>query len=311
MKSHVIDVHCHFYESKAVANWMKTAYDLWEYGEKEDVAITPVPGDLDDLRQAIKASGLDAAVVVNCFGIDNWRDRSFAGLVDGLKVGKLGDSSSLGLLGAWLIGHNQWLVKAVSHVPEVIPFVAIDPWVLSQKQTREHLVDMRSRGARGAKMHPVMQHVRMEDELAVELARTCAELDLALVVHSGASRGSIPFGEPHTLTKVAGIAGLKFVVAHMGGAAWSQTAALAEAYPEILFDLSEIIAWFGASEAPTPEQFVELIRAIGIDRVMFGSDFPWYHPKDMLEVVMELPGFSELELTAILGENAARELGLS
>lgn len=311
MSTPVVDVHCHFYESKAVANWMKTAYDLWEYGEKEDVAITSVPGDLNDLRQAISESGLDYSIVVNCFGIDNWRDRSFAGLADGLKAGTLGDGSPLSPLGSWIIGHNQWLVDIVSDVPEIIPFVAIDPWVLSSEQTRKHLADMRSRGARGAKIHPVMQNVRMDDESTFQLARICSDLDLVLVVHSGGSRGSIPFGEPHTLTKIAAIEGLKFVVAHMGGAAWSQAPDLAAARPQVLFDLSEIIAWLGAPAAPTAEQFVALVRAIGVDRIMFGSDFPWYHPKDMLEVIMELPSLSEMERSAILGINAVREMRLS
>jgi hypothetical protein len=55
---------------------------------------------------------------------------------------------------------------------------------------------------------------------------------------------------------------------------------------------------------------VRLIRDVGVERVMFGSDFPWYDPGEMVKAVRTLPGLSDGELAAILGENAARILRL-
>lgn len=46
--------------------------------------------------------------------------------------------------------------------------------------------------------------------------------------------------------------------------------------------------------------------AIGHRRVLLGSDFPWYDPADTVAEVERLPGLSDEQLAAILGENAAR-----
>jgi hypothetical protein len=99
------------------------------------------------------------------------------------------------------------------------------------------------------------------------------------------------------------------IVAHLGGATWKQAPTLAEAFPDVLFDCSEIVSWVGAPNAPNAEHLVELIRDIGVDRVMFGSDFPWYDPGVVADQVRELPGLNQAELDAILGENAMRALG--
>ena len=74
--------------------------------------------------------------------------------------------------------------------------------------------------------------------------------------------------------------------------------------------MSEIVAWVGAPNAPDPDELVALVRNIGVDRVLFGSDFPWYDPGEMAGVVRRLPGLRDGEIDAILGENAARILEL-
>ena len=62
--------------------------------------------------------------------------------------------------------------------------------------------------------------------------------------------------------------------------------------------------------APSEEELVALVHDIGPERVMFGSDFPWYDPGEMIKIVRSLPGFTDDELAGILGGNAARILGL-
>lgn len=77
------------------------------------------------------------------------------------------------------------------------------------------------------------------------------------------------------------------------------------------FDLSEIVSWSGCSPgAPGREKLSALIREIGAERVLLGSDFPWYEPGDVIAAVEELPGLGEAERAAILGENAAALLGV-
>lgn len=68
---------------------------------------------------------------------------------------------------------------------------------------------------------------------------------------------------------------LTLVLAHLGGAAWKQSLSLAQEFHNVYFDCCEIIAWAGAPKAPTREELAQMIRQIGPDRVMMGSDFPW------------------------------------
>jgi predicted TIM-barrel fold metal-dependent hydrolase len=104
--------------------------------------------------------------------------------------------------------------------------------------------------------------------------------------------------------------GLSVVLAHLGGGKWQDTLAVAQAFPNVAFDLCEIIEWAGAPKAPTPAELATLIRAIGPERVVLGSDYPWYEPAHTADLVLSLPVLSQAEKNAILGENAARILRL-
>jgi predicted TIM-barrel fold metal-dependent hydrolase len=105
---------------------------------------------------------------------------------------------------------------------------------------------------------------------------------------------------------------LPLVLAHLGGAAWREVAKLAAAFPSARFDLSEIVSWSGrAPGAPTAFELSALIGTIGADRILMGSDFPWYEPGDVAAAVEALPDLGAEERAAILGGNAAEQLGLN
>jgi uncharacterized protein len=299
----VVDVHAHLSETAALGGWSKAAYEIWEYGQHEGVRFGPASGELEELRDAMRAGGLDHAIVVNAFSVDEWRERRLTGLDE--------PRADLPSLGDRLIEFNRWLVDGLAEVPGITPFVALDPWVLSVGQLAAHLEDMRARGARGIKVHPVDQRFRVSDPWMLRVGRLCAELDLTVLSHSGTSRGDVQFAEPAAFEELAReVPELRLIVAHLGGGSWRQTLELAERYPHVLFDLSEIVMWTGAPNGPSDEDLVRLVRAIGVERVMFGSDFPWYDPGAAIKEVRALPGLSDDELSAILGENAARILGL-
>lgn len=90
----------------------------------------------------------------------------------------------------------------------------------------------------------------------------------------------------------------------------SASAGVAREFPHIYFDCCEIVEWLGAPGAPSPKEAVALIRAIGVERVMMGSDFPWYDIDHTVARIFELPGLGEAEARLIVGENAARFLRL-
>jgi predicted TIM-barrel fold metal-dependent hydrolase len=289
---------------------VKRTCEIWEYGPHDHVKTSAATGNLQELRSAMARAHVQHTVVVNCFSIDEWRARFSAGLIEGLRTGRLPSGQRASLLSGWLIGFNEWLVASVQDVPEITPFVAFDPWLLTEKDTREHLEDMRRRGAKGVKLHPVEQRLGFLDETMQHFYRLCADLDLTILSHSGASRGGFDFGHPRTFGQPPATSGLRLIVAHLGGGHWQHICDLAERWQQVTFDLSEIVSWIGAPHAPSAKEIVAIIRRIGVERVMFGSDFPWYDPDVVMNIVASLPGLSVDESAAILGENAIRILRL-
>jgi uncharacterized protein len=74
----------------------------------------------------------------------------------------------------------------------------------------------------------------------------------------------------------------------------------------VYIDISVAAAMF--ADGPFAEQFVWVLRKVGTDRVLFGSDFPLYSPAEALDAVRSL-GFSDDEQARILHDNAAALLG--
>jgi predicted TIM-barrel fold metal-dependent hydrolase len=141
----------------------------------------------------------------------------------------------------------------------------------------------------------------------------CADAGLVVLSHSGpAPAGSPGSARPGDFAPVLRKwPDLRLVLAHLGGASWRETAAVAADFPQLVFDLSEIIEWTGAPHAPTASELSALIRQIGADRVMLGSDFPWYDPLRTADRVAGLPRLSNAERAAILGGTAMRVFGLA
>jgi uncharacterized protein len=173
----VVDAHAHLYPSTVVGEWSKESYDLWEYGSAGSVPFGPDAGSLADLSAGMRSGGVEHAVALNAFSIAEWQDRWLAGLGDGLDTDAAAlTDPAVPPLAAALVRCNEWLVEAVAAAPQVTPFVAVDPWLLPFRALAEHLAQMRERGARGVKIHPVEQRFRPGDPRMSGVYRRCAEL---------------------------------------------------------------------------------------------------------------------------------------
>jgi len=70
----------------------------------------------------------------------------------------------------------------------------------------------------------------------------------------------------------------------------------------VYFDTAYVSFYMGRKEMG------ELIRDIGPERVIFGSDYPWEEPGRAAEIIKGL-GLSVADEQAVLGKNAAKLLG--
>jgi predicted TIM-barrel fold metal-dependent hydrolase len=162
-------------------------------------------------------------------------------------------------------------------------------------------------GFSGIKLHPMYQDFSADDAGMLELYAAAGELGLTVLIHCGRDV-AFPMdddrAEPARIAQALGtVQTVDFVATHLGGwRMWEESRRHlvgARCYMETSFSLYELPA----------DEALRMIRAHGVDKVLFGTDSPWADQKLELERVRAL-GLTEQELKKILFGNAARILGL-
>ena len=307
-----VDTHLHMYPSRAEGEWWKTGYEIWEYGAG-NVLWSEDAGTLEETSAALDRGGFAHGVVLNLFAAGPFRQQYESTLPPDMDAAQRARALAEfdATIGERYVAFNRWLMDTLAGVPAITGFVAMDPWALPPERNVAHLREMAERGARGVKLHPVLQKFEPNEPRLYPVYQACSEIGLTVLSHTGPARDGMPFAEvPAFAPMLAEFPGLTVVLAHLGGGKWRDTLAVARAFPRVAFDLCEIIEWAGAPGAPTAAELATLIRVIGPERVVLGSDYPWYEPARTAELVESLPVLSRAEKDAILGENAARILGL-
>ena len=92
-------------------------------------------------------------------------------------------------MGDRLRAFNRWACAVAAAHPEITPFVAVDPGALSAEANVAHLRELAALGARGVKLHPVVQRFSPDDPRMLPVYRACVELGLTVLSHSGTSGG--------------------------------------------------------------------------------------------------------------------------
>ncbi len=102
---------------------------------------------------------------------------------------------------------------------------------------------------------------------------------------------------------------LTVVMAHLAFGDFAACADLARSHANVFFDCCFIIN--STEERPTlsDEEAAAALRQVGCDRVMFGSDYPWFDPVLDSARIQRLP-LTDAEKRAVLHENAVRVLAL-
>jgi predicted TIM-barrel fold metal-dependent hydrolase len=292
----VVDVHVHVYASDD--DPVRHGYEIWEYGDQPGVAFGERPGTVDDLETAMSEHRCDHSVILGMF-VPEMEQAAPGSEIDETLADRLRD-------------YNAWILGVAAASPQLTPLIAADPDVLGGEGGAAHLAWAADRGARGIKIHPAAQRFLPDHPAMAPTYALCEELGLTVLSHSGRTREPPDYADPFAFAPVMEQhPNLHLLLAHLGGASWLQVSEFAAAFPTVSFDLCEIIAWTGSPGGPTADQLGRLIREIGAERVLFGTDFPWYEVDRTIDQLMALPHLSDEERRGILGENAVRRVGLS
>ena len=194
---------------------------------------------------------------------------------------------------------NNFISDCVKKYPgKFIGFAAMHPDYENVEAEIERAISL---GLKGVKLHPDFQEFQIDDERAMRIYEVM-EGKLPLLIHMGDSRYN--WSKPEMLAKVLErFPKLDVIGAHFGG--WSEWDRAAEI-------LGGKRLWVDTSSslyAMTPEHARELIDAYGVERVLFGTDFPMWTAESELKMFDKIP-LNEKEREMILHENAERLLGV-
>lgn len=191
---------------------------------------------------------------------------------------------------------NSWIADHLSK--NVFGFGSIHP---EYKDIKKELDRIRSLGLLGLKLHPDFQGYNVDDESMDPIFREI-EGKMPVLIHAGDENND--FSSPKRLANVLDrYPKLTLIAAHLGGySQWDE----AERY---IIGRNCYIDTSSSLWAMSPQRAVELIRRHGVDRVLFGSDYPLTRHKEELERFYALE-LTEEERGKILFENAKRLLKL-
>ena len=153
-------------------------------------------------------------------------------------------------------------------------------------------------GLKGVKLHPDIQKFKIDDYRMLKIYELC-EGRLPLLIHTGDHR--YDFSNPNRMMPILEIyKDLTVIGAHFGGwSVWEEATEALSKYKNFYVDCSSSLY------AITPDRAKELILAYGTDRVLFGTDYPMWEPKEEIERFMQID-LTDEQREDIFYNNAAK-----
>lgn len=189
---------------------------------------------------------------------------------------------------------NTFIADQCFMYPEFIGFATMHQDYVDMEGEIERAIEL---GLKGVKIHPDTQKVDMDDPRLMRLYEII-EGRLPIVIHTGDYR--YDYSHPRRLKKILRVfPNLVVDAAHFGG--WS----VFDYALEYLEDERCYVDTSSALEFLGPRRTVELVRAYGVERVMFGSDFPMWSPATEYNMLAAMP-FTDDEFEKITWSNAQR-----
>jgi len=205
--------------------------------------------------------------------------------------------------------NDQVLALGGRGTPRFFPICSVHP--SDGKEALDEVDRVAAKGARGLKLHPNTQQFDVADPAVRDVVGRAADHRLPVLFDAYS-----PFDadQPGKFVRLAmEVPSSRIVLAHAHG----------PRFPDLLvYDILARYDWWKRNvwvdlsatgpllaQSPYREPFVWVLRKVGVDRLLFGSDYPLDDPRPAVEAVAGL-GFSSSELTKVFWTNAVALYGL-
>lgn len=197
-------------------------------------------------------------------------------------------------------GVNKW-VESIRHKHgNLLFFAAIHPAVEDPYQV---VCDLAAKGFKGVKMQPNAGRYYPNSNRCFEIYRALEENNMVLLTHAGDElKPYTPlYAHPKYFREVfKSFPDLVVVLAHLGGYNTWGDLEYVLGYDNVYYDTA-------MSCEIGEEKFLGLVEEIGVDRVIFGTDYPWYKPEKAVGYTKRILGG---DAEKVLSLNAMKLLGI-
>ena len=166
------------------------------------------------------------------------------------------------------------------------------------------IAHLKELGLKGVKLHPDIQAFKLDDYRCLKIYELMEKEDLVLLLHTGDSR--YDYSNPNRLIPILETyTNLKVIGAHFGGySIWDEAIKVLPHHDNFYVDCSSSFPFI-----KDKNKAVELIKAYGEDRVLFGTDYPMWSPKEEIDYFLSLDLTDEAK-EKILSLNAKKLFGI-
>ncbi|MFZ4591199.1 MAG: amidohydrolase family protein [Ignavibacteria bacterium] len=196
---------------------------------------------------------------------------------------------------------NEKLLKDILSVKDFVFHFAA--WINPEDKTLDKFLEDNSKHIKCLKVHPSFQRKNVLDESFQKYFDYAEELKIPVIIHCGRWKEIASFDFPIALAKQR--PGLNIILAHLGGDQPSLCTSCATSVKESGADNLYL-----GTESVREFYFVnEVVKTVGAEKVIFGSDYNLGLPKMYIPIVESLK-ISQEEKELIFSGNVSRLLNL-
>ena len=203
---------------------------------------------------------------------------------------------------------NRWAVETAAEYPDRLScLVGLDPILMTADEVVAEVEDKLARGACGLKIAPLFLRAGPDDPRVAIVFEQAARHGVFVLSQAGAhGYGDQPdWGNPERFEAVLrSWPTVDLQLAHLGLGGEAEVARLTARYPNLYTDSSARLHDIGQPGAWSLAEAADWFRRIGIDRVLFGTNYPMHDPAQFLAVIRAMP-LDDAEREQVLWRNAA------
>lgn len=184
---------------------------------------------------------------------------------------------------------------------------------ISVSSASEHIQRLMESGINAVTFHSYFQKITDDHSSGVfGLAKAAASFNMPILIDS--SYGSTDMYLCNNLSLAASVLSeindVPVVLMHSGGARALEAFLLADACPNVFLDTSFSVPYY--MDSTIEQDLAFAYKRIGVERVLFGSDFPYISFEDALSktrLFFERNGFSDSEIEIVFSNSPQKAFG--